>query len=43
MFGVHEGVRCKARINLILALAKWQVERGSVFSLIKVLGGPFCI
>ena len=39
--GVHGEKRCRARIILILALAKWQVERGSVFAIIKFWEGLF--
>ena len=38
---MHGEVRCKARIILILALAKWQVSGGDVFVMTWVIGGLY--
>jgi len=31
--GVHENMKCRARINLILALAKWHELKGVDFAI----------
>ena len=36
--GLHDGMRCKARINLILALDKWQEWKRVVFAITRCWG-----
>jgi len=40
--GVHGEMRCRARINLILALAKWQHGEGFNLVIIWIIWGSFC-